>query len=81
LPHHTLIFARMTRLTPILILTWGARDEAFHVHRAIDNNESSDGNFGECIALGTLNLGSNVTQLHREHYPSRIAILRAALQS
>jgi hypothetical protein len=58
----------MTRLTLILILTWGARDEAFHIHRAMDNNERSDGNFGECIALGTLNIGSSGTQLHRQHH-------------
>jgi hypothetical protein len=58
----------MTRLTPILIFTWGARDEAFHIHRAMYYNERSDGNFGECIALGTLNLGSSGTQLNRQHH-------------
>jgi hypothetical protein len=68
LPHHTSMFAHMTRLTPILILTRGARDEAFHIHRAMDNKERSDGNFGECTALGTLNLGSSVIQQHREHH-------------
>jgi hypothetical protein len=62
----------MTRLTPILNLTWGARDEAFHIHRAMDKKERSDGNFGECIALGTLNLDTSVTQRHQEHHHLRL---------
>jgi hypothetical protein len=59
----------MTRLTPILNLTWGARDEAFHIHKAMDNKERSDGKLWKMHSpRKNLNLGSSVTQRHREHH-------------